>query len=52
MRNYELTFLFECVFDNVPMKPFEKMIVREVAMKDDVIELINSNAAVITKIID
>lgn len=47
--NYELTFLFDCVFDDQPHKPFDVMITRE--LSDEVIELINDRYAVITKII-
>ena len=47
--NYELTFLFDCVFDDQPQRPFDIMITRE--LSEEVIELINNHNAVITKII-
>ncbi len=47
--NYELTFLFDCVVDSVPMKAYEIMIIRK--LDDEVISLINDNWAVITKVI-
>lgn len=47
--NYELTFLTDWVYGSVPMKAFEVMIVRELHV--DVVELINNNIAVITKVI-
>jgi len=52
MRNYELTFLHDCIIDCVPVYEFETMIVREVGMDSNMVSLINNGYAVITKIIE
>lgn len=52
MRNYEITFLYDCIVDCVPMYKDEKLIVRKVSMDSKIIELINNGYAVITKIIE
>ena len=52
MKNYELTFIHDWIHGGVPLRKGDKMIVREVSMRGDVINLINDNIAVITKIID
>ncbi len=47
--NYELTFLTEWVYNGVPIREFETLIVRE--LHGDAVDLINDNIVVITKII-
>lgn len=52
MRSYELTFLFGCVVDSVPMYPFDTLIVRETSFDESIVKLINEHFAVITGIIE